>query len=67
MQEVEVAVNQMAEGKVSSPDCFTINFLHHCWDFLKFEVLEIVEDSSQNKWVLSALNTTHITLVPKET
>ena len=45
MQEVEVAVNNMVEGKVPRPNGFTINFFHHCWDLLKVEVLELVEES----------------------
>ena len=45
LQEVEVAMEQMADGTSPGPDGFTIDFFHHCWDLLKDEVLEIVEES----------------------
>ena len=65
MQEVETAVKQMAEGKALGPDGFTINFFNHCWDFLKNEVFNIVEESRKKWWVLPTLNATHLTLIPK--
>ena len=45
LQEVEVVVEQMVDGTSPGPDGFTIEFFHHCWDLLKDEVLEIVEES----------------------
>ena len=45
MQEVEVALEQMAYDTSPGPDGFTIDFFHHCWDLVKEEVLEIVEES----------------------
>ena len=47
MQEVEMAVAQMADGTSPGPDGFTIDFFHHCWDLLKDEILEIVEESRE--------------------
>ena len=66
MQEVEEVVNQnLVEGKVPCLDGFTINFFHHCWDILKMEVSGLVEKSRQNKWVISSLIATHLTLILK--
>ena len=45
MQEVEMAVAQMADGTSPGPDGFTIDFFHHCCDLLKDEVWEIVWES----------------------
>lgn len=45
IQELEMAVNQMEDGKSPGPNGFTIDFFHHCWDWLKFEVLDLVEES----------------------
>ena len=45
MQEVEAAVEQMMDETSLGPDGFTIDFFHHCWNLLKDEVLEIVEES----------------------
>ena len=66
LQEVETTVKQMVEGKSPGLDGFTINFFHHCWDMLKNEVLEVVEESRKKHWVLPALKATHLTLIPKE-
>jgi hypothetical protein len=56
----------MKEGTAPGPDGFTINFFHACWDMLKLEVLEIMEESRSRQWVLPALNATFLTLIPKE-
>ena len=65
MQEFEVEVEQMVDGTSPGPDGFTIDFFHHCWNLLKDEVLELVEESRKNKWILPALNATHLALITK--
>ena len=45
LQEVEVGMEQMADDTSLGLDGFTIDFFHHCWDLLKDEVLEIIEES----------------------
>ena len=40
--------------------------MNHCWDILKNEVIDIVEESQKKQWVLPVLNDTHLTLIPKE-
>ena len=67
MQEVEAIVEKMVDGTSPGPDGFTIEFFHDCWNFLKDELLELVEESRQKKWILPALNATHLALIPKET
>jgi hypothetical protein len=57
---------QMKEGTTPGPDGFTINFFHACWDLLKLDVLDIVEESCNCQWVLPSLNATFLTLIPKE-
>ena len=66
MQEVKAAVEQMVEGTSLGSNGFTIDFFLHCWNLLKDEVLELVEESRKNKWILPALNATHLVLIPKE-
>ena len=66
MKELEEAVNQMANGKAPGPDGFTKNFFHEFWDLMKEDILEIVENSRKTKGLLLALNSTFITLIPKE-
>ena len=65
MQEVEAIVEQMVDGTSPGPDDFTIDLFHHCWNLLKDEVLELVEESRKKKWILPALNATHLALIPK--
>ena len=45
MQEVEETVSQMAQGKAPSLDGFTTKLFHFFWDLIKYEVLEIFEES----------------------
>ena len=65
MHEVEIAVKQMAEGKAPGPNGFTINFFNHCWDMLKNDDLDIIEEERKKQWVLPSFNSTHLTLIPK--
>ena len=66
IQEVEAAVEKMVDGTFPGPDGFTIDFFHHCWNLLKEEVMELVEEYRKKKWILPALNATHLALIPKE-
>lgn len=65
-EEVEEAVFQMEKGKAPGPDGFTVDFFQQCWDLVKEEVWEIVEESRRIGRVLKAFNSTFLTLIPKE-
>lgn len=65
MEEVEEAVKSMPNDKAPGPDGFTINFYKACWDIVKNDIWEIVEDSRRSKTILKSLNSTFIALVPK--
>eukprot|EP00253_Pinus_taeda_P020626 PITA_20626 len=65
MEEVEEAVRSMPNDKAPGPDGFTINFYKVCWEIVKNDIWEIVEDSRRSKTILKSLNSTFITLVPK--
>jgi hypothetical protein len=56
----------MPPGKAPGPDGFTTDFFHHCWDLVREEVWEVVEESRASGQVLPALNATFLTLIPKE-
>lgn len=66
LQEVENVVHQLKEGNVSGPDGFTSNFFHNFWELIKLEVWQIVEESRTMRWMLPAMNSTFIALIPKE-
>jgi hypothetical protein len=56
----------MPPGKATGPDGLTTDFFHHCWDLIKKDIWEVVEESRTSIVVLSALNATFLTLNPKE-
>ncbi len=66
MKELEETINQMASGKAPGLDGFTKDFFHEFWDLVKEDILEIVENSRKMKGLLSAFNSTFITLISKE-
>jgi hypothetical protein len=63
---VDQAVKDMPPGKAPGPDGFTTFFFHHCWDLIRRDVWEVVEESRASGVVLLALNVTFLTLIPKE-
>jgi len=65
LKEIEEAMNQLKDGKAPGSDGFTANFYHEFWELIKEEVWELVEESRSMHWILPALNTTFIALVPK--
>ena len=66
MEEVTLAVNEMDNGKDPRPDGFTIDFFKACWEIVKYDIYEVVEDSQESITILKALNSTFIALIPKE-
>jgi hypothetical protein len=63
---VDQAVKEMPLGKAPGPDGFTTDFFHLCWPMIREEVWKLVEESITSGKVLSALNATFLTLIPKE-
>ena len=66
MDEVETPVNQMAKDKVPGPNGFTTNFFHASWNWLKEEIVDLVEDSQKLGTIIKVLNSTFLALIPKE-
>ena len=56
----------MQNGKAPGLDGFNVDFLKTCWDILKQDILDVVEDSRKSKTVLRALNASFIALIPKQ-
>ena len=65
-QEVDLAMKQLNDGKAPGPDGFTTTFFHKFWDLIKEEVWLVVEESRSMHWLLPSLNSTFISLIPKE-
>eukprot|EP00253_Pinus_taeda_P007377 PITA_07377 len=65
MEEVEEAIRSMPNDKAPGPDGFTINFYKACWNTVKQEVWEVVEDSRCSGTILKSINSTFLVLIPK--
>eukprot|EP00253_Pinus_taeda_P024627 PITA_24627 len=65
MEEVEEVVMNMKKGKAPGPDGFTAEFYQVGWHFLGQEVLEAVEESRLKQRMWSGINSTFLTLIPK--
>lgn len=55
----------MPNDKALGPNGFTINFYKACWNLVKHQVWEVVEDSRRSGSILKSLNSTFIPLIPK--
>ena len=65
IEELEKVVFGMKKGKAPSPDGFPIKFFQEFWEIIKFDLLEVVQESYQNKQMLKSLNATFLALIPK--
>jgi hypothetical protein len=65
-EEVDQDVKEIPLGKAPGPDGFTTDFFHLCWSMIREEVWQLVEESRTSGKVLSTLNATFLTLIPKE-
>ena len=65
-KEVEDAITQIQKDKVPDPDGFTVNLFHFCWCFLKWRSVTLWKNHAENVESLTALNSTFLTLIPKE-
>eukprot|EP00253_Pinus_taeda_P029777 PITA_29777 len=65
-EKVSEALKDMQNGKAPCPDGFNVNFFKACWHIVKEDILNMVEDSKSSKTILKALNTSFISLIPKQ-
>ena len=65
MSEVEMVVSQLAKDKAPGPNGFTSNFFHAGWEWLKEEIVALMEDSRISGNILKSLNSTFLALIPK--
>eukprot|EP00253_Pinus_taeda_P012543 PITA_12543 len=65
-KEISEVLKKMKNGKAPGLDGFNVDFFKACWNIVKRDIVEIVEDSRQNKTILKALNTSFIALIPKQ-
>lgn len=64
-QEIEDVVFTMASDKAPGPDGFTIEFFKACWHIIKAYLFNLIKNFHRTKRVLSTINATFLTLIPK--
>eukprot|EP00253_Pinus_taeda_P003654 PITA_03654 len=65
-EEISEFINDMQNGKAPGPDGFNVDFFKACWNIVKQDILNVVEDSRSSRTILKALNTSFISLIPKQ-
>jgi len=65
LEEVEEIVKGMKKNKAPGPNGFTVEFYQEGWKFLGQDILEVVEESCRNQKVCPSLNSTLLSLIPK--
>lgn len=64
--EVSEVIKEMKNGKAPGPDGFNVEFFKACWNIVKQDILNVMEDSRMNRTILKVLNTSFISLIPKQ-
>ena len=64
-EEVNEVIKEMHNGKAPGPDGFNVDFFKTCWEIVKVDILDVVEDSRKSRTVLRAINESFIALIPK--
>ena len=64
-EQVYEVIKDMNNGKALGPDGFNVDFFKTCWEIVKHDILDVVEDSRKSITVLRVLNESLIALIPK--
>jgi len=63
---VNTVIKEMQNGKAPGADGFNVDFFKACWNIVKQDIVDVVEDSKRSRSILKALNTSFISLIPKQ-
>ena len=66
LTELEKIVFNMKKGKSPGLDGFPIEFFQEFWEVIKYDRLDVVQESHRNKQMLKSLNSTFLALIPKK-
>eukprot|EP00253_Pinus_taeda_P003950 PITA_03950 len=64
-EEISEVLKEMQNGKAQGPDGINVDFFKACWNIVKQDILNVVEDSKRNRTIRKELNTSFISLIPK--
>ena len=65
-EEVKEVIKEMHNGKAPGSDGFNVDFFKACWNIVKQDILNVVEDSRNNRTIWKVFNTSFISLIPKQ-
>eukprot|EP00253_Pinus_taeda_P009522 PITA_09522 len=65
-EEINEVLKEMQNGKAPGPNGFNVDFFKACWNIIKQDILNVIEDSRRNRTILKALNTSFISQIPKQ-
>ena len=66
LPELEKFVFNMKKGKAHGPNGFSIEFFQEFWEIVKYDLLDVVQESHRNKQMLKSLNSTFLDHIPKK-
>ena len=50
-EEVSEVIKEMKNGKAPGPEGFNVELFKSCWDIVKHDILDVVEESRKNKTI----------------
>lgn len=53
-EEVSMVIKEMQNGKSPGADGFNVEFFKPCWNVVKHDILDVVEESKRRKSILKA-------------
>jgi len=65
-EEVSEVLKDIHNGKAPGSDGFNVEFFKAYWNIVKYDILNVAEDSRKYKTILKALNTSFISMIPKQ-
>jgi hypothetical protein len=65
LEEIKDVIVQMEKNKAAGPDGFPIEFYQHCWDIIKYDIMDVFDDLFEHRIDLDRINYGIITLIPK--
>ena len=65
-EEISGVLKEIHNGKAPGLDGFNVDFFKACWNIVKQDILQVVEDSRRHKTILKPLNSSFIALIHKQ-